>query len=55
MPGHSELAAELMDAVILVPLPAPRVKFVAKVETVNQFEVLVTLQNRGIVSLLVNV
>ena len=56
VPGDNELATELvMNAVMLVLCPAPRVKLVAKVETVNQLDVLVTLQNRGIVSLLVNV
>src|SRR2546426_6330857 len=56
VPGDSELATELvMNAVMLVLLPAPRVWFVAKAETVNQLDVFVTLQNRGIVSVLVNV
>ena len=52
---HSELSAELMDAVMLVLPPAPSVRLVAKVEMVSQFEVFVTLQNRGMVSVLVNV
>src|ERR1041385_7062408 len=45
VPAHSELAAELMEAVMLVLVPAPRVKFVADRVTVNQLEVLVMLQN----------